>query len=233
MISKFFIIALIPLVLSIGFAPSLSFGFNPIGKTNLPIDQLSMELAIKNIFCLSGEVLMIGSTGQPACTLEEDVDQLKKYGWVVIDKEEILKLSQASAIIYQNKQCGVNDISASGQCISYNISGGMVTGATINTNDNSVVININARNDGTLTVSPTTSQQKGIFMVLVDGEEWSDVEIVGNKVTVMFPAGAEEIEIIGTFVVPEFGTVAAMILAVAIISTIAISAKSRLGITSL
>ncbi len=33
-----------------------------------------------------------------------------------------------------------------------------------------------------------------------------------------------------TFVVPEFGTIAAMILAVAIISIIAISAKSRLSI---
>ena len=67
-------------------------------------------------------------------------------------------------------------------------------------------------------------------MVLVDGEEWDDVDIVGNSVTIMFPAGAEEIEVIGTFVVPEFGTIAAMILAVAIISIIAISAKSRLSI---
>ena len=67
-------------------------------------------------------------------------------------------------------------------------------------------------------------------MVLVDGEEWDDVEINDNKVTVMFPAGAEEVEIIGTFVVPEFGTIAAMILAVGMISIIAISAKSRLSI---
>ena len=67
-------------------------------------------------------------------------------------------------------------------------------------------------------------------MILVDGEEWDDVEIDGNNVTVMFPAGAEMIEIIGTFVVPEFGTIAAMILAVAIISIIAVSARSRLSI---
>jgi predicted secreted protein with PEFG-CTERM motif len=67
-------------------------------------------------------------------------------------------------------------------------------------------------------------------MVLVDGEEWDDVEINGNEVTVMFLAGAETIEIIGTFVIPEFGTIAAMILVVAIISIIAISAKSRLSI---
>ena len=129
-----------------------------------------------------------------------------------------------------DKKCGANDISASGQCIPYSISGGTVIGATLNTNDNSIVININAEDDGVLTVTPSKTVQDGIFMVLVDGEEWDDVEIVANKVTVMFLAGAEEIEIIGTFVIPEFGTIAAMILAVAIISIIAISAKSRLSI---
>ncbi len=67
-------------------------------------------------------------------------------------------------------------------------------------------------------------------MVLVDGEEWDDVEIDGNQVTVEFPAGTEEIEIIGTFVIPEFGAIAALILAVAIISIIVVSAKTRLSI---
>ncbi len=129
-----------------------------------------------------------------------------------------------------NKQCGANEITASGQCIPFTISGGMITGATLNTNDNSIVISINAEDDGTLTVTPSKTVQDGIFMVLVDGEEWDDVEIATNKVTVMFPAGAETIEIIGTFVIPEFGTIAAMILAVAIISIIAVSAKSRLSI---
>ena len=129
-----------------------------------------------------------------------------------------------------NKQCSANEIIASGQCVPFSISGGMVTSATLNTNDNSIIININANDDGTLTVTPSNSVQNGIFMVLVDGEEWDDVEIVANKVTVMFPAGAEQVEIIGTFVIPEFGTIAAMILAVAIISIVAISSKSRLSI---
>ena len=129
-----------------------------------------------------------------------------------------------------NKQCSANEITASGQCVPFSISGGMVTSATLNTNDNSIIININANDDGILTVTPSKTVQDGIFMVLVDGEEWDDVEIVANKVTIMFPAGAEQIEVIGTFVVPEFGTIAAMILAVAIVSIIAISAKSRLSI---
>ena len=130
------------------------------------------------------------------------------------------------------KQCSVNELSANGQCVPFSISGGMVTSATLNTNENSIVISINAEDDGTLTVSPSKTVQEGIFMVLVDGEECNEpeCEIVGNKVTVMFPAGAETIEIIGTHVIPEFGTIAAMILAVAIISIIAVSAKSRLSI---
>ena len=129
-----------------------------------------------------------------------------------------------------SEKCGSNAISADGYCINYSITGGMVTSASINTNDNSVIVRISANDDGTLTLSPSSKVLDGVFMVLVDDEEWDDVEYDGNKVTVMFPAGTEKIEVIGTFVVPEFGTIAVMILAVAIISIIAVSAKSRLSI---
>ena len=131
---------------------------------------------------------------------------------------------------HSDVECGSNEVAIHDACTSYDISGGHVISATVNTNDNSVIINIDADDDGTLTISPSTSTQKGIFMVLVDGEESDDAEINGNTVTVPFFAGTEQIEIIGTFVIPEFGTIAAMILAVAIISIIAISAKSRLSI---
>ena len=131
---------------------------------------------------------------------------------------------------HSDVECGSNEVAIHDACTSYDISGGHVISATVNTNDNSVIINIDADDDGTLTISPSTSTQEGIFMVLVDGEESDDAEINGNTVTVPFFAGTEQIEIIGTFVIPEFGTIAAMILAVAIISIIAISAKSRLSI---
>ena len=154
------------------------------------------------------------------------------------DKKNTVKVQLTGGVVHTptyetpttSKQCGAKEITASGQCVPFTISGGKVTSATLNTNDNSIVINISSVDDGTLTVTPSKTVQDGIFMVLVDGEEWDDVEIVANKVTVMFPAGTEQIEIIGTFVVPEFGTIAAMILAVAIISIIAVSAKSRLSI---
>ena len=126
--------------------------------------------------------------------------------------------------------CGTDQIAIADKCMQYSITGGKVTGASINTNDNSIIIRLSANNDGTLTINPSKDIINGIFMVLVDNEEWDDVQISGNKVTVMFPAGTEKIEVIGTFVVPEFGTIAVMILAVAIISIIAVSAKSRLSI---
>ena len=97
------------------------------------------------------------------------------------------------------------EVSIGGNCTSYDISGGQVTSATVNTDDNSVIINIHADDDGVLTISPSQSTQKGIFMVLVDGEESDDAEINGNTVIVPFGAETEQIEIIGTFVVPEFG----------------------------
>ena len=126
--------------------------------------------------------------------------------------------------------CGTNDLSIAGACVPFTISGAKVTNARANTIDNSIVVSLSSSEPGTLTISPTSDVIRGIFMVLVDGEEWDDVEITGNDVTVMFPAGAEEIEIIGTFVIPEFGTIAAMILSVAIISIIAVTAKTKLNV---
>jgi len=128
-------------------------------------------------------------------------------------------------------KCGPSELSIDGRaCIPFSISGGTVTGAHANTVDNSIIVSISSTEPGTLTLNPSSDVLRGVFMVLVDGEESNDVEIDGNQVTVEFPAGTEEIEIIGTFVIPEFGAIAALILAVAIISIIAVSAKTRLSL---
>jgi predicted secreted protein with PEFG-CTERM motif len=105
---------------------------------------------------------------------------------------------------------------------------------------NSLIVSIDATNDGSLTLTiprsvldATINGEDDDFFVLVDGEEVDFEETMSSTdrtLTIAFSAGAEEIEIIGTFVIPEFGTIAAMILAVAIISIIAVSAKSRLSI---
>ena len=118
--------------------------------------------------------------------------------------------------------------------LNYNISGGMVHSIT-STNDDSLLITIHDAEDGseltiTLPDDIITPFNDGSFFVLVNGEESDDAEQNGNSVTIPFDADTTEIEIVGTHVVPEFGTIAMIVLAVAIVSIIAVSAKSRLSI---
>ena len=116
--------------------------------------------------------------------------------------------------------------------VSISINGGNVESVTAG--NNSVVIAIHDADDGELTITlPSdviTPFDDGSFFVLVDGEESDDATQNGNKVTIPLEAGVESIEIIGTHVVPEFGTIAAIVLAVAIIAIIGVTAKSRLSI---
>ncbi len=132
-------------------------------------------------------------------------------------------------------------ITGSTDLIGYEITGGKLLSIMPDVDANSLIISIEATDDGSLTLTIPRSVLDAVFengeddefFVLVDGEEVDFDETVSSThrtLTIAFSAGAEEIEIIGTFVVPEFGTIAAMILAVAIISIIAISAKSRLSI---
>ena len=131
-------------------------------------------------------------------------------------------------------------VSGSTDLIGYTITGGKLLGIVADFDANSLIISIEATDDGTLTLTiprsvldATINGEDDDFFVLIDGEEVDFDETTTSTdrtLTIEFPAGAEEIEIIGTFVIPEFGTIAAMILAVAIISIIAISAKSRLSI---
>ena len=71
-----------------------------------------------------------------------------------------------------------------------------------------------------------TAFDDGTYFVLIDNEE-VEFEQSGSNLTIPFEAGTESIEIVGSAVVPEFGTIAMVVLAVAIVSIIAITAKTR------
>jgi len=53
---------------------------------------------------------------------------------------------------------------------------------------------------------------------------------MGRTLHIDYDAGTEKIEIVGSHVVPEFGTIAMIVLAVAIISIIAITAKTKIAL---
>ncbi|MGI0046767.1 MAG: PEFG-CTERM sorting domain-containing protein [Nitrosotalea sp.] len=124
-------------------------------------------------------------------------------------------------------------------CIDYSISGGTATGATLSMSSKTLTVNLQATNSGQITLDIPRSvldaksgSNDGSFFVLVDGEEqdsFTDTPSANTRtLTIPFGIGAAQIEIIGTQVVPEFGPIAALVLAIAIISIIAVSAKTGL-----
>ena len=128
--------------------------------------------------------------------------------------------------------------------VNYTISGGSVKTMTIDAQSLSVIVSINSTSDGTITLqlpralidSKTTSGQDDAFIILIDGAEVKPQSESANNdfrnITVQFLQGDQDIEIIGTQIIPEFGPIAALVLAIAIVSIIAVSAKTGLRFMS-
>ena len=118
----------------------------------------------------------------------------------------------------------------SGQ-ISYDITCGTVSHFWVNGDDDNVTVIVDGTDDGILTITLHEEIIKpfddGDFFVMVNGEEIDFIQN-GNNLIIPCEAGTERIEIYGSWAIPEFGVIAAVILAVAIASIIAVSAKSRL-----
>jgi len=114
--------------------------------------------------------------------------------------------------------------------LSHSTSSGSVSSIMTNSDDATLVVAIDTTDDGELSINLDsdyiTAFDDGTYFVLVNGEE-AEFSQDGNDLTIPFEAGTEKIEIVGSHVVPEFGTIAMIVLAVAIVSIIAITAKTR------
>jgi len=103
-----------------------------------------------------------------------------------------------------------------------------------NADDDSIVIYLDPTDDGIITVTLHEELIKpfedGTFVVIVDNQAMQDFTQIGNTLTIPCMAGTEKIEIHGSWAIPEFGVIAAMILAIAIISIIVVTAKTRLSL---
>jgi len=103
-----------------------------------------------------------------------------------------------------------------------------------NSDDDSLVIYIEPVTDGIITLTLHEELIKpfddGTFAVIINNQEMQDYTQIGNTLTIPCLVGTEKIEIHGSWAIPEFGVIAAMILAVAIVSIIVVTAKTRLSI---
>ena len=132
--------------------------------------------------------------------------------------------------------------------VPYTMKGGVVTSMELNQKNLSLEINVLTESDGILdinlsreSIDSLSNAGQDIDFIVSIYEKDSDIPIQTDyikikaddshrAISIPIKDGDEKIWIIGTHVVPEFGTIAMIVLAVAIVSIIAVSAKSRLSI---
>jgi predicted secreted protein with PEFG-CTERM motif len=132
------------------------------------------------------------------------------------------------------------DLAAGGQTypIQYMITGGSVENMTIHSENQTLGVTINSTGNGTLALklptevidSKTAEGENADFAAFIDKDEYADageIEPAADTRTLLigFPQGAESIDVIGTSVVPEFSTIALIILAVTIIGIVIATAR--------
>jgi predicted secreted protein with PEFG-CTERM motif len=119
--------------------------------------------------------------------------------------------------------------------VKYTIKGGIVKAMTVNADMLTLEIQINSTDDGEILLELPrqfidAEKQNGndeIFIILIDGiqvpykESSTDSKL--RTITIEFKQNDSDIEIIGTYIIPEFGTITMMILMVGILSTILVA----------
>ena len=148
------------------------------------------------------------------------------------------KLEQDASSIYEVEkpdQSGTFDI-------EYFIRGGDITDIIVNKEFFELIVTIEPRSDGIITFElPRTAIDAkrwdgtdDIFIVLIDNAEVPFEETQNNAntrtITIEFEETDSTIEIIGTYVIPEFGTIASLVLTISLILIIVISSKQKLKV---
>ena len=117
--------------------------------------------------------------------------------------------------------------------VATEITTGKVTSIIAKTAENSIVISLETAEDGVLSV--TTSDflirpfNDGGFLVVADGEKLHSVKYENKILTIPYTAQTEKVEVYGSYVIPEFGTIAVIVLAVAVVSIIVLSRKNSIS----
>jgi len=126
--------------------------------------------------------------------------------------------------------------------IDYTVRGATVKEMIVDSEIFALIVLLKTDDDGAITLelpreSIDAKKTDGLddkYIILIDGAEVAYREITTNSesrtITIEFEEGDSDIEIIGTFVVPEFGSIVMIILFIGIFSTILLSTRYRIPI---
>ena len=116
--------------------------------------------------------------------------------------------------------------------VEYSIEGGTVKDMLVDEEIFALIVIIESTDEGSISLeipryaldAKKQDETDDIFIIIIDGIEAPYQETITDSnsrvITINFEQGDSDIEIIGTTIIPEFGTIAVMILAIGIITTI-------------
>ena len=169
-----------------------------------------------------------------------DIWQVTGDGWTETGRYSLLR----DAIVAKEPAEPIT-VNGTGFAPDFYIGGGDVHAMSTNPQESTLIIEMMATKAGSLEItlpralidSRSAGDADGPLFVLVDGLaapfEETNADDRSRTLQIDFDAGSETIEVVGTWVtVPEFGMVAALVLAAATALIVAIPARSRLGAVS-
>ena len=208
------------------------------GKNLIVIDQVNVSQngEFTNTFYAGGELWKNEGT----------YTIIANYGEFTETEINIDFFKDTSGIYLMNYEVKIPD--AGTFDIPYTMKGGKISLITLDQKNLSLVIDITTNSDGVLdlklvrnSIDSFSNNKVDIDFIVLIYEDKSTLPIQTQykkietddsfrAISIPIKKGDGKIEIIGTSVVPEFGTIAMIVLAVGIVSIIAVSSKSRLSI---
>ncbi|MCH8972504.1 MAG: PEFG-CTERM sorting domain-containing protein [Thaumarchaeota archaeon] len=126
--------------------------------------------------------------------------------------------------------------------VEYIIRGGILETMKIEPEIFALIVDIESTSDGSIILdlpreaidAKKSDGSDDLFIIIIDGMEVIYDEAITNEntrtITIQFEEDDSDIIVIGTQIIPEFGTIAPLILAVSIISVIILSTKKKMQI---
>ena len=223
------------------------------GKVKTPIDGVNVVL---QLFSEGNMVeiaqITVAKDGSYSYTVLAEGPQWKKTGTYLVKAsyevgggtsvESEFSYSPESEVILTTTNFEVDAGSHGTFDVEYTIKGGTLKNMVVDAETFALIAQIDATDEGIITLDLPrefigAEKQNGkddTFIVLIDGIEVNPEEtsLVGGEsrvISINFLQGDSNIEIIGTYVIPEFGNIVMAILIMGIMTTILIS-RNRLGI---
>ena len=217
------------------------------GNVDVPIDGVNVVL---QLFTEGNMVeiaqIKVAQDGSYSYTVLAEGPQWKKSGTYVVKAsyevgggtsiESEFTYSPKSEIITTTTNFEVDAGSHGTFDVEYTIKGGTVKDILIDADIFALIVQIDATDEGAITLNLPrefigAEKQNGkddTFIILIDGievqpEETSKVGENFRVLSIEFEQGDSDIEIIGTYVVPEFGAIVMVILAVSIMITVLVT----------